>query len=103
MEIMREYVNKGHTYDVILDMLLTHHGINISPETLKAQLKESGLRRRGSLLLNKSSQILSELHGPGQIFGYRTMQTILKQKHELHVKMEMVMMMLCELNDVVYP
>ena len=30
MEILREYFKEGYTYNVILDMLSTHHDINMS-------------------------------------------------------------------------
>ncbi len=43
-EIVREYVNKGHLCDVIPHMLSTYHDIKISHGTLKARLKELGLR-----------------------------------------------------------
>jgi len=46
--MIREYVNKGHRYDVICDMLSTHHDIKMSCGTLKARLKDLGLRRSSS-------------------------------------------------------
>ncbi|XP_034082049.1 uncharacterized protein LOC117552581 [Gymnodraco acuticeps] len=102
MEILREYFNEGYTYDVILDMLSTHHDINMSLRNLKARLKELGLRRRGdySSISEVRRAIFSELRGPGQMFGYRTMWLTLKQKHGLHVKRETVMRMLRELNPL---
>ncbi len=53
MEITREYFNKGHTYEAVLNMLSTHHDISMSLRTLKTWLKELELRRRGNLLVNK--------------------------------------------------
>ena len=48
LELIREYFNKGHTYDVIRDMLSTHYDIKMSRGTLKARLKDLGLRRRAA-------------------------------------------------------
>ncbi|XP_024118870.1 uncharacterized protein LOC112140200 [Oryzias melastigma] len=97
---INEYFNSGHTYDVILDLLRTNHQTFISMRTLKMHLKNAGLFRRS----NYSPQnemiraILTELRGPGQLFGYRTMWQILKQKHNLHVKRDIVMRLLRQLN-----
>ena len=68
--------------------------------TLKARLKDLGLRRRGGYLSPTEVRraIVSELRGPGQLFGYRTMWLTLKQKHGLCVKRETVMRMLRKLN-----
>ncbi|KAI9547185.1 hypothetical protein NQZ68_020006 [Dissostichus eleginoides] len=74
----------------------------MSLRTLKARLKELGLRRRGDYSSTSEVRraIFSELRGPGQMFGYRTMWLTLKQKHRLHVKRETVMRMLRELNPL---
>jgi len=99
--LIREYFNKGHTYDVIRDMLLTHLDLKMSHGILKARLKDLGLRRRGgySSPIEVRRAIVSELHGPGQLFGYRTMCLALKQKHTgLCIKRETVMRMLRKLN-----
>ncbi|XP_039473093.1 uncharacterized protein LOC120441767 [Oreochromis aureus] len=97
---IREYFDSGHTYEVILDMLKTNHEISISLRTLKTHLKEAGLYRRGnySPLPEVRRAILNELRGPGQLFGYRTMWQVLKQKHKLHVKRSVVMVLLRQLN-----
>ena len=96
LELMREYFNKGHTYNVIRNMLSTHHDIKMSRGTLKSWLKDLALRRRGGY--SSPTEIrwatVSELSGPGQLFGYRTMWLTLKQKHGLYIKQEMVMQML---------
>ncbi|KAI9516530.1 hypothetical protein NQZ68_016032 [Dissostichus eleginoides] len=83
-------------------MLSTHHDINMSLRNLKSRLKELGLRRRGDYSSTSEVRraIFSELRGPGQMFGYRTMWLTLKQKHGLHVKRETVMRMLRELNPL---
>ncbi len=49
MEIIKEYFDNGYTSNVILDMLSTHYDINMTLGTLKAQLKEFGLRRRDNI------------------------------------------------------
>lgn len=81
-------------------MLKCNHDISISMRTLKTHLKESGLYRRGnySPLPEVRRAILSELRGPGQLFGYRTMWQVVKQKHKLHVKLSVVMRLLRQLN-----
>jgi len=100
LELIREFFNKGHTYDVIHDMLSTHHDIKMSRGTLKARLKDLGHRRRGgySPPTEVRRAIVSELSGPGQLFGYRTMWLSLKHKHGLCVKWQTVMQMLRKLN-----
>ena len=40
MDILREYFNEGYTYNVILDMLSTHHNINMSLRTRGVVLPE---------------------------------------------------------------
>ena len=42
--------------------------------------------------------IREELRGPGQLFGYRTMWQVLRQKYHLKVKRDNVMNLLRELN-----
>ncbi|XP_039454836.1 uncharacterized protein LOC120433158 isoform X1 [Oreochromis aureus] len=81
-------------------MLKCNRDISISMRTLKTHLKESGLYRQGSYspLPEVRRAILSELRGPGQLFGYRTMWQVLKQKHKLRVKRDVVMRLLRQLN-----
>ncbi|XP_049919274.1 uncharacterized protein LOC126401808 [Epinephelus moara] len=81
-------------------MLSTIHNINMSLRTLKTRLKEAGLYRRlnYSPLPEVRRAILIELEGPGQLFGYRTMWQVLQQKHRLHVKRDVVMRLLKQLN-----
>lgn len=43
---------------------------------------------------------MCELRGPGQLFGYRTMWQVLKQKYKLNVKRSEVMRLLSALNPV---
>ncbi|KAL3997088.1 hypothetical protein ACER0C_009744 [Sarotherodon galilaeus] len=87
---IREYFDSGHTYEVILDMLKCNHDISTSMRTLKTHLKESGLYRRGNY------SPLPEVRR--QLFGYRTMWQVLKQKHKLRVKRDVVMRLLRQLN-----
>ena len=81
-------------------MISTHHDIKMSRGTLKARLTDLGLRRQGgySSPTEVRRATVSELSGPGQLFGYRTMWLTLKQKHGLCVKRETVMQMFRELN-----
>lgn len=68
--------------------------------TLKSKLNEAGLYRRKEYSSPNavSNAIRSELRGPGQLFGYRTMWQVLKQKYNLRVKRDDVMNFLRELN-----
>lgn len=99
-ELIKQYFQDGHTYSVILDMLKTLHGIKISLRNLKYKLKIGGLyRRKNYSPLNEVRRaIRSELRGPGQLFGYRTMWHTLRFKYRLSVKRDTVMILLRELN-----
>ena len=98
--IFKNYFDAGHTYDVIVDMLSTNHNIRMSIHTLKSRLRDAGLYRRKnfSQLDEVRHAILTELRGPGQLFGYRTMWQVLQQKHKLRVKRHTVMRLLKQLN-----
>uniref|UniRef100_A0A3P9JDE3 Integrase core domain-containing protein n=1 Tax=Oryzias latipes TaxID=8090 RepID=A0A3P9JDE3_ORYLA len=98
--LQHKYFNEGHSYSVILDMLLSLHGVRMSLRTLKSKLNQSGLYRRKyySSRTTVINAIRAELRGPGQLFGYRTMWQVLKQKHQLQVKRDTVMELLRELN-----
>lgn len=100
MEYIQRYFEDGHSYAVILDMLSTYHGIKISMRSLKTHLKEANMFRRKnySPVHDVRNAIRAELHGPGQLFGYRTMWLALQQKHKLHVKRDDVMRLMQELN-----
>lgn len=78
-EAIKHYFDAGHTYEVIVDMLSTFHNITMSVRTLKTRLREAGLYRRKnySPLAQVRRAILTELRGPGQLFGYRTMWQVL--------------------------
>ncbi|XP_020555618.1 uncharacterized protein LOC110013572 [Oryzias latipes] len=97
---IKEYFNSGHTYEVILDLLRTNHETFVSMRTLKTHLKKSGLFRRTNFspLHEVRRAILTELRGPGQLFGYRTMWQVIKQKHNLRVKRDFVMRLMRQLN-----
>lgn len=99
---IEEYFASGHTYEVILDLLRTNHETFISLRTLKSHLKKSGLSRRinYSPLHEVRRAIVTELRGPGQLFGYRTMWQVLKQKYKLCVKRDIVMRLLRQLNPI---
>ena len=99
-ELIKDYFDAGHKYEVIVDMLSTFHSITMSVRTLKTRLRETGLYRRKnhSPLAQVRRAILTELRGPGQLFGYRTMWQVLKQKYKLRVKRGVVMRLLKQLN-----
>ena len=83
-------------------MMATLHGVRMSLCGLKNKLKEAGLSRRKGYSPSNivRSVIRLELRGPGQLFGYRTMWQVLKQKYQLTVKRDDVMVLLRELNPV---
>ncbi|CAM4567542.1 unnamed protein product [Leuciscus chuanchicus] len=95
-----QYFNEGHLYAVIMDMMSSLHGVNISLRTLKSKLNEAGLYRRKDYSSPNavSNAIRSELRGPGQLFGYRTMWQVLKQKYNIRGKRDDVMNFLRDLN-----
>lgn len=101
-ELIKKYFSEGHTYEVILDLLKTHHDVHMSLRSLTYRLNQLGLRKRGnySNLHEVQAVIRSELRGPGQMFGYRTMWQVLKQKYNLTVKRKDVMTLLSEMNPV---
>ena len=79
---IRDYFNKGFTYDEILALLDTYHGVRMSIATLKRRLKEYGLKRRymeydvGSV----RDKIRSLLDGPDCMGGYRHVWHTLKMQ-----------------------
>ncbi|XP_056880216.1 uncharacterized protein LOC130520538 [Takifugu flavidus] len=95
-----KYFHEGHSYDVIVDMMSSLHGVNISLRSLKSKLNGAGLYRRKDYSSTNAiiRAIRLELRGPGQLFGYRTMWQVLKQKYNLRVKRDRVMNLLRELN-----
>lgn len=95
-----QYFNEGHSYNVIVDMMSSLHGINISLRTLKSILSQAGLYRRKNYSSPNAviNAIRLELRGPGHLFGYRTMWQVLKQKYNLRVRRDDVMNLLRELN-----
>lgn len=98
--VIQEYFDSGYTYEVILDMLRTNHDISVSMSTLKTHFKEAGLCRKSnySPLPEVREAIMTELSGPGELFGYRAMWQALKLKHKLRVKRDVVMRLMRELN-----
>ncbi|KAL6486342.1 hypothetical protein MHYP_G00057340 [Metynnis hypsauchen] len=94
------YFRESHSYDVIVDMMASLHGVNISLRCLKTKFKEAGLYRRKEYSSTNAvrNAIRLELYGPGQLFGYRTMWQVLKQKYNLRVKRDDVMVLVRELN-----
>ncbi|KAL3968992.1 hypothetical protein ACER0C_002821 [Sarotherodon galilaeus] len=95
-----KYFNEGHSYSVIMDMMLSLHGVKMSLRSLKSKLNNAGLYRRKHFHSRTTiiNAIRAELQGPGRLFGYRTMWQVLKQKHHLKVKRDDVMKILRELN-----
>ncbi|MED6288993.1 hypothetical protein CHARACLAT_031877 [Characodon lateralis] len=95
-----QYFNAGHSYAVIVDMMSCLHDVHISLRSLKSKLNDAGFFRRKDFSSTNViiRAIRLELRGPGQLFGYRTMWQVLKQKYNLRVKRDQVMNLLRELN-----
>lgn len=100
IELIRGYFDVGRKYEVILVMLSTYHTITMGMRTLKTCLKEAGLFRRKqySPQAEVRRAILSELRGPGWLWGYRTMWQVLQQKHKLRGKRDVVIRLLRQLH-----
>lgn len=94
------YFNEGHSYAVIVDLMSSLHGVHISLRSLKSKLNEAGFYRRKDYSSTNAiiRAIRLELRGPGQLFGYRMMWQVLRQKYNLRVKRDHVMNLLRELN-----
>ena len=72
-EAIRDYFNKGFTYNEILALLERYHDIRMSIATLKRRSKEYGLKRRNLDydLDSIRDKIRSLLDGPECMGGYR--------------------------------
>ncbi|CAL8372929.1 unnamed protein product [Arctogadus glacialis] len=94
------YFHEGHSYAAIVDMMSCLHDVQISLRSLKGKLNDAGLYRRRNFSSRDAviRTIRLELRGPGQLFGYRTMWQVLKQKYKLQVRRDLVMTLLRELN-----
>ena len=79
---IRDYFNKGYTYDEILALLDKYHGIRMSIATLKRRIKEYGLKRRNVEydLASIRDKIVSLLDGPDCMGGYRHIWHTLKME-----------------------
>jgi len=98
--IITDYFRKGFPYKDILSFLAHSHGINISLRTLKTRLKEYGLSRRSDSCDDQKldSVLLSELQGPSQQCGYRSMWSRLKLFHGMFTSRDVVMRKMREMD-----
>ena len=87
---------------LILDIISSLHGVKMSLRTLKSKLNNAGFywRKYYSSRTTIMNAIREELRGPGQLFGYRTMWQVLRQKYHLKLKRDDVMILLRELNPL---
>ena len=81
-EAIRNYFNKGFTYNEILALLERYHDIRMSIATLKRRTKEYGLKRRNVDydLDSIRDKIRSLLDGPECMGGYRHIWHTLKMQ-----------------------
>ena len=80
---IRDYVNKGFTYDEILALLDKYHGVRMSIATLKRRLKEYGLKRRNvdyNVVSVRDKISRGLLDGPDCMGGYRHIWHTLKMQ-----------------------
>lgn len=97
--LIEQYFHAGHTYKAIVDLLNAEHDICVSLRTVKSRLSSLGLfRREYSQSEDVRRAVVRELQGPGQLFGYRTMWQVLKNKYRVNAKRSDVMRLLAEIN-----
>ncbi|XP_036379353.1 uncharacterized protein LOC118774233 isoform X4 [Megalops cyprinoides] len=97
--LIEQYFHAGHAYKAIVDLLKAEHGICVSLRTVKSRLSSLGLfRRKYSQSEDVRRAVVQELQGPGQLFGYRTMWQVLKNKYRLNAKRSDVMRLLAKTN-----
>lgn len=97
--LIRQYFHAGHSYKAIVDLLKAEYDICVSLRTVQSKLSSLGLfRRKYSPSVDVRRAILQELHGPGQLFGYRSMWQVLKNKYKINAKRSDVMQLLAEMN-----
>lgn len=101
-DLLLKYFRDGHSYSVIVDFLASKHNIKMSLRTLKKKLNRLSLykRKNYSPLDNVRTAIIAELNGSGQHYGYRTMCQTLRQKHNLTVRRQDVMLMMADLDPL---
>ena len=78
--LIKEYFNKGFTYEEIVEFLSKNHSLQMSIATLKRRIKQYGLQRRNidydvNVVREK---IVNILDGPGCMGGYRHVWHTLK-------------------------
>ena len=82
-----------------MDLLKAEHGICVSLRTVKSRLSSLVLFRRKYLQsVDVRRAVVQELQGPDQLFGYRTMWQVLKNKYRLNAKRSDVMRLMAETN-----
>lgn len=91
----------GYKYDVIVDLLSTHHHVCISVRTLKRRLQVYGLTKRSNVVDEKALKdlIKQEAEGAsGNLKGYRAIWHALRIKHHVHVPRSLVTTYLREID-----
>ena len=86
-DVIEYYFNLKYSNETILVFLERFHGIKLSLRTLKRRLRLFGLRRRGNVIDEGTIRqaITTEISGPAQLQGYRSMWHTLRLKYQLHV------------------
>lgn len=95
-ELIRTYFNLGFTYIEILAFLSQKHGIRLGLRQLCRILRSMGLKRKKTFIDFPAviGAIEFELSHTGGTMGYRSMQSRLRNVHDVHVDRESVRLIL---------
>jgi hypothetical protein len=101
--IIENYFHLGYKYDLIVSLLKSEHGMEMTVRTLKRFLKSYRLSRRGDNENFDEEHIRNIIRqemesAGGSLAGYRKMWHILRLKHHLHVPRKIVAQILRELD-----
>lgn len=96
-----KYVSQGMQRNEILDFVKRNHpNYSWSLRTLDRRLLYFNIYYIDKNISLKEARltIQNEVHGPGQLLGYRALHLKVRQKHEINISRDMVYDMMTELN-----
>ena len=97
--IISHYFTRGYRYESILEFLKIYHDIIISLSTLKRNLRQYGLHKKGVSSQTEDSIrsiIRNEINGPSSLRGYRATWNMLRSTYSITVPRDVVMKILRE-------
>lgn len=99
-ELIEHYFHIGYSYEVIVDFLKKHHGLNMSLSSLKRRLRKYGLKKRNSCVDETiiRNLVRVEMANAGEQSGYRTIWHALRLIHHVHPPRRLVAQILRELD-----